>query len=56
MRRAFSQMGERPALHVDERNLARGVHDFQNECASLWSSQMEVIVVLAGQRSHIRVE
>ena len=56
MRRAVSQMGECPALHVNERILARGVHDFQNEGASIRSGQMEVIVVFAGQRSHIRVE
>ena len=56
MRRALSQMIECPALHVDERFLARGVHDFQNKSASFRSGQMEIIVVFAGQRPHVRVE
>ena len=43
------QVLEGPALHIDERRLTAGMHQFQGEGATVWRGEFKVVVVLAGQ-------
>src|SRR5215472_5509632 len=54
--RVLRKMHHGLALQIDERGLARRVHDLQDERASLPGSQMKVVVVLARKRSRPNVQ
>ena len=51
LRRPLCQMLQHGALQLDEPAFASGVHDLEHEAAPVRRGEVEVVIVLAGERA-----